>query len=181
MKNLKILSQKSILTDNIIDVREAEIILPNGKKKIHHNVYRTPTVSVFPLTDSYELYLVSQYRYLHDKISLEAMSGFMEKGELPLESAKRELKEETGLTADFWKPLPVFELAGSVIRSQLHLFIAKDLTHGETAFDDDEDITLLKLSLETAVHKVLTGEINHIASVVGILFLDRLKREGKLD
>lgn len=180
MKIPKVTSQKSILKDKVIEVKEEKIEFPNGKKKTHHNVYRAPTVSVFPLTDSYDLYLISQYRYLHKKVSLEAMSGFIEENEVPTSAAKRELKEETGLTALEWRELPVFEIAGSVLRSQLHLFIAKNLTHGETDFDDDEDITLVKLPLETAVNKVVRGEINHAASAIGILLLDRLRRENKL-
>lgn len=176
----KIISQKSIVKDHVVEVMETELVLPNGKKKVHHNIYRAPTVSVFPLTDSYEIYLISQYRYLHEKISLEAMSGFIEKGEKPIEAAKRELQEETGLTASHWNSLPVFEIAGSVLKSQLHLFWATGLTHGETNFDDDEDITLVKLSLEDGVNKVLQGKINHAASVIGILMLDHMRREGRI-
>lgn len=176
----KVLSQKSLLKDHVVEVVETELLLGDGKKKMHHNVYRRSTVSVFPLTSSYELYLISQYRYLHGKVSIEAMSGFIEDEEKPLAGAKRELAEETGLTALEWKELPVFEIAGSVIKSQLHLFYAKELTHGKTNFDDDEDITLVKLSLDEAVEKVLKGEINHAASAIGILMLDRLKREGKI-
>ena len=176
----KIISQKSFLKDWVLEVMETKLLFPNGMEKIHHNVYRRPTVSVFPLTPAYELYLVSQYRYLHKKVSLEAMSGFIEESEEPLVAAKRELVEETGLTALEWGKLPVLEIAGSVLRSQLHLFFAKNLTHGKTDFDDDEDITLIKLPLSEGVNKVLKGEINHAASAIGILMLDTLKKKGKI-
>lgn len=180
MNKPKIISQRPILKNQVIEVMETKLLLANGKKKIHHNVYRRPTVSVFPLTPSYEIYLISQYRYLHGKVFLESMSGFIEPNETSLLAAKRELKEETGLTAVHWLELPVFEIAGSVLSSQLHLFVAKNLTYGKTDFDEDEDITLVKLTLGTAVAKVMQGEINHAASAIGILLLDGLRRKGKL-
>lgn len=180
MNIVKIISQRTILKDNIIEVKETELRLPNGAKKIHHNVYRAPTVCVFPLTDTYEVHLISQYRYLHEKVSLEAMSGFIEESEAPIAAAKRELKEETGITATDWLVLPTFELAGSVIRSKLYFFVARNLSYGETAFDDDEDITLVTLPLREAVKRVMAGEINHAASTIGILVLDRLRSEKKV-
>lgn len=176
----KVLSKKPVFHANLFEVDEVELLLASGKKRTHHNVKREPTVSVFPLTENFEVYLVSQYRYLQNTITIEAMSGFVNKNEEAIAAAKRELKEETGLVAAYWKQLSVIELAGSVIRSQIYLFVAKDLQEGETAFDDDEDITLVKLPLKEAVAKILQGEINHAGSVIGILLLDRLKKEGKL-
>lgn len=179
MDKWKILSRKKILKAKLFDVEELKIESGN-KTRLHHVAKRRPTVSVFPITQNYELYLVSQYRYLLKKQTLEAMAGFIEENESPIEAAKRELVEETGIKAKLWKRLIKVEMSASVFKSKSHLFLARGLKNGTSRPDEDENIKLVKLSLDKAVNKVLRGEINHSSSVIGILFLDRLRREGKL-
>ncbi len=176
----KIVSQKTAFKAKLFTVEELKLQRPNKKEKIHHIARRNPTVTVFPLTNSYELYLVSQYRYMLEKKTLEAMAGFIDTGETSVQAAKRELIEETGISANQWEELSRIELAGSVFRAQAHLFLAKDLTFGQAKPEEDEDIEVIKMSLQEAVAKVMSGEINHSASMIGILMLDKLRKEKKL-
>lgn len=180
MNKWKILSQKTVLKAKLFNVKELKIEFANGRQRIHHIAERKPTVSVFPVTDTQEIYLVSQYRYLLKKRSLEAMAGFVDNKETPLDAAKRELSEETGITANYWKELAEIEMAASVFRSVAHLYLAKDLKKGVAHPDEGEEISLIKISLDEAVRKVILGEINISATVIGILLLDKLKREGKI-
>jgi len=175
----KIVSQKTIFKAKLFEVKELKIERA-GKQVVHHTAQRHPTVSVFPLSDDYELYLVSQYRYMLGKRTIEAMAGFVNKGEAPLAAAKRELEEETGLTASHWDELTEIELAASVFKAESTLFLAKGLIQGVQKQDEGEDIVVNKIKLDDVVNKVLRGEINHSATVIGILFLDKLRREGKL-
>lgn len=179
MDKWKILSKKKVLQAKLFDVEELKID-SNSKIKIHHIAKRNPTVSVLPLTSKGEIYLISQYRYMLNKTTLEVMAGFIEKNETPIKAAKRELLEETGIKAKYWKKLIKLEMAGSVFKSNSHLFLARGLVNGLPEPDEDENIKLVKISLEKAVRKVLSGEINHSSSVIGILFLDKIRREGKL-
>lgn len=179
MDTWKILSQKRILDTGLFDVDQLKI-QHNDKIISHYVAKRRPAVSVFPITENFEIYLVSQYRYLLEKRTLEAMAGFMNKGESPLAAAKRELREETGLTATSWKELTKIEHAASAFRASAYLFLAKDLKQGDQEQDEDEDIMVIKLKLDDAVGKIMTGEINHAASMIGILLLDKLRREGKI-
>src|SRR6185437_7183126 len=110
-------------------------------------------------TDKKEMYLISQYRYTLKSNSLEAVAGFIDEGETPLQAAKRELKEETGMTASSWEEIGKLEIAGSVVRGQTYLFLARDLEIGEAEPEEDEDITLLKMPIKEAVTKVFGGEI----------------------
>lgn len=176
----KIIAKKNVFKAKLFTVEEIKLQLPDKKEKIHHLARRNPTVTVFPLTDSYDLYLVSQYRYMLEKKTLEAMAGFIDSGETSLQAAKRELIEETGIVAHQWEELSRIELAGSVFRAQAHLFLAKDLTFGKPQPEEDEEIELIKMPLQVAVAKVITGEINHSASMIGILMLDKLRKEKKL-
>lgn len=180
MSDIKILSSKPVFHASLFDVVEKELALPNGKKLTHQNVERHPTVTIFPITSKYEIYLIKEYRYLLKKISLEATAGFVNPQENTLMAAKRELKEETGITAVQWEKLITLEVATSVIHAQAHLFLAKELELGEPELEEDEIIEVVKMPIEEAVKKVMTGEITSSSTIVGIMMLDMLKREKKL-
>lgn len=180
MSRWKIVSRKPVFKAKLFNIKEIVFKNKSGKEKIHHIVQRDTVVTIFPLTDSYEIYLVSQDRYMLEKTVLEAPSGYMEKGETVIEAAKRELKEEAGITAQQFEELARVDLASSTFKSKVHLFLAKGLEMGEANLDEDEEISVVKISLDQAVEKVMIGEINHAVSMVGILLLDKLRREKKL-
>ena len=180
MKEPTILSAKTVFTANLFEVVEKEIQLENGKILTHHNVERHPTVIVFPITPTYEIYLIKEYRYLLGKTVLEACAGFMNPEEKALAAAKRELQEETGIVAGQWEKLTTIEMASSVIHSQSHLFLAKELEVGTPQPEEDEIIEVVKLPLDEAVKKVMTGEISSSSTIIGIMMLDKLRSEKKL-
>lgn len=177
----KVISSKPVLSAKLFSVDEVQLILPNGKEVTHHVVHRLPTVVIFPITDSHEIYLVSEYRAMLGKTILSAAAGFMDKdGEKPLDTAKREAKEELGIAASQWEFLTKIEMASSVVNGQANLFMARDLEIGSNNLEEDEQIEVVKMSLDEAVKKIMANEISNSATMVGILMLDRLKREGKL-
>lgn len=180
MSQWKIISQKRVFKTKLFDVKEVVFKNKKGEKKIHHIAQRDIVVTIFPLTDQYEIYLISQYRYMLDKTVLEAVSGYVDKKETTITAAKRELKEEAGITAHQLEEIARIEMAGSVFRSRGHLFLAKGLELGEANLDEDEEITIVKIPLDQAVEKVMIGEIAHASSVIGILMLDKLRKEKKL-
>lgn len=180
MTQWKITSQKTILRTKLFNVKEIEFGNKKGKKKIYHQAERVPVVSIFPLTDTYEIYLISEYRYMLDKTVLEAVAGHVDKKETTIVAAKRELKEEAGITSHQLEEIARIEMAGSVFRSKNYLFLAKGLEIGDNKPEDDEQISVVKMPLATAVEKVMTGEINHAASMIGILILDKLRMQQKL-
>lgn len=180
MSRWKIVSQKNVLRVKLFDVKQLNFQTETGKKKIQHFAERIPTVSVFPLTDSYEIYLISQYRYMLKKTVLEAVSGYVESKETTVAAAKRELKEETGMSAQQFEEIARVEIAASAFKGKMHLFLAKGLEMGTDDPEEDEEISMIKMPLDTAVEKVILGEINHSASMIGILILDKLRMQQKL-
>lgn len=180
MNQWKIVSQKPVFKAQLFDVKEIEFRNEAGKKKVHHVAERVPIVSVLPLTDSYEIYLISEYRYTLKKTIIEAVAGHVEKNETTIGAAKRELKEEAGIVASQLEEIARVEMSGSVFKSRTHLFLAKGLEIGDNKPDEDEEITVVKMPLSLAVEKVMNGEINHASSMVGILMLDKLRRDKKL-
>lgn len=181
MKKWEVISQNTIYKTKLFDVKEEEIILPNGHKRTYSVVERRPVAVIFPLVDySLKLYLISQYRYLFEKNILEAVAGHIDKKESPLEAAKRELKEEAGISAQQWEEMIRIENSASVIKSTVHLFVARGLYEGKPNPEEGEEIKVVKMPLEEAVSKVLLGEINNSSTVIGILLLDKMRREGTL-
>jgi len=180
MSQWKIISQKPIFKAKLFDVKEIVFRNKSGLEKIHHIVQRDTVVTIFPLTDQYEVYLVSQYRYMLEKTVLEAPSGYVEKKETTIAAAKRELKEETGISAQQLEELARVDLASSIFKGKVHLFLAKGLEIGDDDLEEGEEISVVKMPLTVAVEKVIMGEINHAASMAGILLLDKLRMQKKL-
>ena len=177
----KVLSSNSVFHAKLFDVVEEDILYPTGRQVTHHNIIRKPTVSIFPITENYEIYLVSEYRYLLGKTVLSSAAGFMDKdGETPLDTAKREAKEELGIIAHQWEQLAHVTLGSSVLKASSYLFLARDIEFGEQALEEDEEIEVVSMPLEEAIEKVMLGEINNSATMIGILMLENMRKDGKL-
>lgn len=181
MNGWKIVPKKIIYHSKFFDLKEQEITFPDGKTKTYDYVERKPTVVIFPLTESKEIYLISEFRTLYGRRTVEAIAGHIDEREEPIQTAKRELIEEAGLTGGKWTELLTLEGSASIVKSTIHLFLAQDLILGEAHPTEEEDIELLKMPLEEAVKKAREGEITTVAAVIGILLLDKMVREGEIN
>lgn len=173
-------SSKKVFSAKYFEVKKQEFVTPDGRKHIHDNVYRKPVSVIFPITQNYDLYLISQFREFFNGRILEVCAGHADEGESPLNAAKRELKEETGIIAGNWDKIMEVEMSASVIKSPAHIFIARQLKFEDQNLDHDEEISLVKISLDEAIEKVVSGEIKTGSTIIGILMIDKLRREGKL-
>ncbi len=124
------------------------------------------------------IYMVRQFRYVLGQYSLEIPEG----GGLPqfetLWSAKRELKEETGLEAGHWEKLLEMHLSNSVSDEYAIVYLATDLVQGDADPEETEDIEVIKISLDDAYQKILTAEITDAITVAALLQLKIKKMEG---
>lgn len=180
MKQLKIISQKTVYKAPRFNVVETKLELNNKNKRLYRDIERCPSVYAFPMTPKGEVYLIYQYRYLVKKVVLGAVAGFIEKGETSIQTAQRELKEETGIMASQWEELLRIDVSQSVIKAQSYIFLAKDLEEGETSKEEGEEIELVKMSLLEAFNKIFSGEITDSGTIIGLFLLDKLRREKKL-
>ncbi|HSD99004.1 MAG TPA: NUDIX hydrolase [Patescibacteria group bacterium] len=180
MDKQKILSSKKVFSAKLFDVKEEILLDHNGKKHTFHDVYAQPVASIIPITPKREIFLINQYRYMHEKHILGIVSGMIEKNETSLQAAKRELKEEAGIIAGQFELLAKIELARGTFQQTHFLFLAKDLEIGLQALESDEDISVVRMPLSEAVKKVMIGEIYHATSMIAILMLDKLKSERRL-
>jgi len=130
--------------------------------------------TVLALDDQGTVTLVREFKYALGAWSLELVSGGLDAGEAPLEAAKRELREEVGLTADRWTDLGVLRPFSTTIASANHMFLARGLTAVAASPDAWEGLELVRLPLAEAVEHAMDGRIVHAASCVALLKTERL-------
>jgi 8-oxo-dGTP pyrophosphatase MutT (NUDIX family) len=153
-------------------VEEDQVIHPSGQPGIYGCIrFLNHAVGIIPLDADDHTWLVGQYRYALREWSWEIPMGGSPLDQAPLEGARRELKEETGLSAARWTPLLEAHLSNSVTDERGFVFLAEDLTTGEPEFGETERIEIRRLPFHEALEMVLTGRITDVLSVAGILRL----------
>jgi 8-oxo-dGTP pyrophosphatase MutT (NUDIX family) len=160
-----------------INVTEYQVINPAGGKGIYGKVHmKNKAIGIIALDKENYTWLVGQYRYTLNEFSWEIPEGGGPLDEVPVEAAKRELKEETGLTAKKWTTLLRIHLSNSVTDEEGFVFLAEDLEHGESELEETEsDLKAWRLPLKEAVNKVMKGEITDSMSMAGLLMVARMK------
>jgi len=156
-----------------IRVTESEVTNPSGGRGIYGVVrYRNRAIGVLPIDEEGQTWLVGQYRYTLDTYEWEIPEGGCPAGETPLEAAKRELREETGLVAtDYRLLLDDLALSNSVSDERATIFVATGLTQAAADPEETEDLRVRRLPLSEAIDMVRRGEITDSISVIALLAL----------
>ncbi|MEY2811321.1 MAG: hypothetical protein RI991_316 [Bacteroidota bacterium] len=163
-----------------IKVTEHQVINPSGNNGIYGEVhFKNIAIGIVALDDQDNIYMVNQFRFVLNQDSLEIPEGGGSLEIDPLLSAKRELKEETGLVANSWEKLMELHLSNSVSNEKAIIYLAKDLHQGEMDLEETEDIVVSKLSLKEAYELVNEHKITDAISVAAILKLYILQFENK--
>ncbi|MBW3018891.1 NUDIX hydrolase, partial [Candidatus Woesearchaeota archaeon] len=152
-----------------ITVKEDKVIRPDGKPGIYGTVNMIGGISVLPIDEEGFVYLTEEFKYAIGRNSIEVVSGGIDKGESPLEAAKRELKEELGIEAEEWTDLGSMDPFTSVVSSPATLFLARKLKFSDTNPEGTEKIKVLKVKFEEAVQMVMDSKITHGQSCVLLL------------
>ena len=164
-----------------ISVTEHQVINPSGNQGIYGEVhFKNIAIGIIPIDDNDNIYLVKQFRFVLSQDSLEIPEGGGDLSIDPLISAKRELKEETGLEAKQWTKLIELHLSNSVSDEKAIVYLARQLTQGETALEETEDISITKVSLKEAYRMVNEHIITDAISVAAIQKLYILHLENQL-
>jgi 8-oxo-dGTP pyrophosphatase MutT (NUDIX family) len=151
-------------------VVEDRVINPGGREHDYGHVkFKNRAIGIVPLDDAGNTWLVGQYRYTLDQFSWEIPMGGGALEEAPLDAAKRELREETGLVADSWQQLMFLHTTNSITDEEGYVFVARDLAEGAPDFDDTEDLQIRKLPFSEALGMVRRGEITDVISIAGLL------------
>lgn len=174
------LSAQAIYENNWIQVTEFQVLNPAGKHGIYGVVhFKNFAIGIVPYKDG-DIWLVGQYRYPLKRYSWEIIEGGGNTEFSPVESAARELKEETGMTAESYTPILEMHLSNSVTDEWGIVYLATGLAEGEAEPEDTEQLQVRKVSLEQAYQEVENGDITDSLSVAAIYKLMLMKMQGKL-
>lgn len=158
-----------------ISVREDQVLNPGGGRGIYGVVtMKNKALGIVPVDAEGNTWLVGQYRYPLNEYSWEIPMGGGPVELDCLESAQRELKEETGMMATRWTCIARLHTSNSVTDEEGFVYLAEDLTEGEVEPEETEDLRLWKLPLAEAIRMVMNDQITDCVSVAGLLKAEKV-------
>jgi ADP-ribose diphosphatase len=160
-------------------VRES-VNSPSGQVKTREIIRHPGACVILPLLDDGRVCLIRNWRFAVGQTLIELPAGTLEPPEPPEVTAERELIEETGYRAKRIQFLHAFFLSPGILDEKMHLYLATGLTEGETAREEGEEIENWLVPCDEAIAMIFRREIQDAKTIVGLLWVDRLRREGKI-
>lgn len=168
--NWQTLSSKEQYDNPWINVTEHQVINPGGGRGIYGVVhFKNLAIGIIPIDQQGNIWLVGQFRYPLNQYSWEIPEGGGKQGVDPLDSAKRELLEETGLKAAKWTEIQRMHLSNSVSDELAIIYLAEELTQHEAEPEETEELAIKKIHIDDAYRMIETGEITDSITVAAIL------------
>lgn len=163
---------KKIYEGGIFDLRVDRLKAENIEL-IREVVEHNGGVVIAAQPEAGKVILIRQYRYPIDMELIELPAGRIEKNEIPLPAAKRELKEETGFEAEHWEDLSAMFSAPGFCNEVLYLYRATNLTFSGKQLDIDEDTEVIEVTIDEAWQMVRNGEIRDAKTIAGLGMISR--------
>lgn len=176
---MKTFNRQIIFNGLVVDIEQMEVEI--GAKGRHtFQIIRHPGgAGVLPVHDDGSVSLIRQLRPAADAFLLEIPAGRLSPDEPPLECARRELQEETGMTAATFIPLGMIHSSPGVFDEVIHLFAATDISQGEAEPEAYEEIEVIRLPLDEALNMALDGRISDGKTLAALFRWQLMQRSGK--
>jgi len=150
----------------------------NGQLLRKEVVVHPGAVVILPFLDEQTIVLIKNRRYTVGEVLIEVPAGTLEKGELPMNCAGRELQEETGYLAGRLKPIGSFFASPGILTEKMYIFAAYDLEKTRTALEADEEIEVMPTAWIEAMEMIRFGQIQDSKTIASLLLYDRFMRTG---
>ena len=183
MNNPWITTKTDVIYDNPwIQLTHNEVINPSGNLGIYGKVhFKNYAIAIVPLDENYNTWIVGQYRYTINQYSWEVPEGGGSLDLSPLESAQRELLEETGITAKNWQcVIEEMYLSNSVTDEKGMVFVAKDLSFGIAEPEETEQLQIKKIPFKELVSMAISGKITDAFALIAIFKVQIMIDQGLL-
>lgn len=169
-------SSRVVFEGALLKVNVDEVRLPDGRQAVREYIRHPGASMMLAFVDEQTIVLERQFRYPMRRHFIELPAGKIERGEDPLETAVRELREECGYEAAEWRHLATMHPCIGYADERIELFLARGLTHVGCALDDEEFIEVFTLTVSEALEWVRDGRITEAKAITGLLWADRLVR-----
>ncbi|MFO7888650.1 MAG: NUDIX hydrolase [Eubacteriales bacterium] len=166
----KTIKEKSIYKGKILELKVLDVELPDKKTSKREIVLNADAVVVIAFDDNNNLYFVKQYRKAIEDYLLELPAGKIDPGESPEISAKRELAEEIGYTAEKMDFLFSIYSSPGFSKEKIHVYKASNLIKKDVDCDDDEFIEIVKIPYEEVLQQIKSKKIEDSKTVSAVLF-----------
>jgi ADP-ribose pyrophosphatase len=167
---------RTVYEGRLLRVLEDAVRLPDGRSSAREYIRHPGAVMVVALTEADNVVLVRQYRYALRTHFIEIPAGKMEPGEAPLDTARRELREECSLEAASWERLATVHPCIGYSDERIELYLARGLTRVGSGPEEGEFLQCLELGLDEALRRVREGAITDIKSIIGLMWAERRLR-----
>lgn len=165
----KTIESELMYDGKIIKLYRDKALLENGNQVTREVIKHPGGVCVVPVTEEGEVIMVKQFRYPSGKVLTEIPAGKLEWQEDHFDCGKRELKEETGCTAEKYDYLGCLLPTPAYDTEVIHMYLARGLTRAEQKLDDDEFLDVMKIPFDKAIEMVMNGEITDAKTQLALL------------
>ncbi len=167
---------ETLLETTRFQIVKQTVTRPDGQTASVSYVVHPGSVAILPFVDDDHLCLIRSRRLTVGQTLIEVPAGTREPGEPPLETARRELEEETGYRAAEWEELVQFYASPGILSERMHIYVARRLTPGEHRREANEEIENLVLSWDEALAMLGRGEIVDGKTMIAVLTYDRRRQ-----
>jgi ADP-ribose pyrophosphatase len=174
----KKISSRTAFRGGLLTVNEDEVRLPDGRAASREYVVHPGAAVILPLFDDGSVLLERQFRYPVGQHFYELPAGKLEPDEPPLETAKRELVEETGYVAAEWRELGRLHPCIGYSDEKIDFFLARKLEFKGARPDEGEFLETLRVPLTEGVDWIRRGRITDAKTILGLFWAEKLLKEN---